>query len=110
MSRPEGRAEVRGQTKRLKLWCAGWMSSTVAVYIAECSPAGVRGRLVVLQSVLITLGRMTGALVSAVVFSINPPAAHRHPVMLATSAALAKHHRHLPAMRWITIVDYSSRR
>ena len=83
--------------------CIGWTSSTVAVYIAECSPADLRGPLVALQSVLITLGRFSGAFVSALVFTAQPPV--KRPVLAAmlTSKSSRVH-------QWIDALDFTGRR
>ncbi len=47
----------------------GWTTSVATLYTAEVSPSHLRGHLVALHSVLITAGRASGALASALVFS-----------------------------------------
>lgn len=93
------------------------MSTSVAVYIAEASPAHLRGRLVSLQSVLITLGRFCGALASAVAFSLAPLATGRkQPVLVLTNDLLAGAGKKQlsPSSRytfqWVDVLNFSSRR
>lgn len=85
----------------------GWTSTTVAVYIAECSPPDLRGRLIALQSCLITLGRFSGALVSAIVFSAQPPVTgHKRPVL----AAALKSKQGARVLQWLDVLDFTGRR
>lgn len=98
------------------------MSTTVSVYIAEASPAHLRGRLVAFQSVLITMGRFCGALASAVAFTLYPPVTGRkQPVLMmttdlltATKAAGAhlshSHHQSPFRLQWLDVLNFSSRR
>lgn len=89
------------------------MSTTVSVYIAEASPARLRGRLVAFQSVLITMGRFCGALASAVAFSLNPPVTGRkQPVLMMTTDLLTATKAHQPLFRlhWLDVLNFSSRR
>jgi hypothetical protein len=96
------------------------MSTTVSVYIAETSPAHLRGRLVAFQSVLITMGRFCGALASAVAFTLYPPVTGRkEPVLMmttdlltSTKAAGGAHHSHQWPFRlqWLDVLNFSSRR
>ncbi|XP_059351887.1 proton myo-inositol cotransporter-like isoform X1 [Daphnia carinata] len=100
----------------------GWMSTTVSVYIAEASPAHLRGRLVAFQSVMITMGRFFGALASAVAFTLYPPVTGRkQPVLMMTTdlltatkaagAHLSHSHHHLPfRLQWLDVLNFSSRR
>ena len=93
---------------------SGWMSTAASVYIAEASPASLRGRLVTFQSVLITLGRFCGAMASAVAFSLDPPVTGRkQPVLMMTTDLLTatKAHRQ-PAfkLQWLDVLNFSSRR
>ncbi|XP_046456242.1 proton myo-inositol cotransporter-like isoform X1 [Daphnia pulex] len=99
----------------------GWMSTTVSVYIAETSPAHLRGRLVAFQSVLITMGRFCGALASAVAFTLYPPVTGRkEPVLMMTTDLLTStkaagggaHHSHQWPFRlqWLDVLNFSSRR
>ena len=97
---------------------SGWMSTTVSVYIAESSPAYLRGRLVAFQSVLITMGRFCGALASAVAFTLYPPVTGRkEPVLMMTTDLLTStkaagaHHQHWPfRLQWLDVLNFSSRR
>ena len=97
---------------------SGWMSTTVSVYIAESSPAHLRGRLVAFQSVLITMGRFCGALASAVAFTLYPPVTGRkEPVLMMTTDLLTStkaagaHHQHWPfRLQWLDVLNFSSRR
>ena len=80
------------------------MMSSVGVYVAEGSPSWLRGQLVVGQSVFITMGRFSGALVSAVTFQLDPPTRRTIPVLLS---------KILPGrsfLQWLDVVDYSGRR
>ena len=85
------------------------MLSAVSVYIAEASPASIRGPLVVVQSVFITMGRFTGALVSAVTFQLDPPTSRKVPVITLLSKATRGSHRH-HLLQWLDVFDYSGRR
>lgn len=93
---------------------AGLSMSAASVYVAESAPAAMRGRLVVAQSVMITMGRMLGAWVSAVVFSVDPPAATRRPVWIAGLERVMKgrpgpgHLRSL--VNWVEVVSFTNRR
>lgn len=94
---------------------SGWMSSTVSVYIAEASPAYLRGRLVSFQSVLITMGRFCGALASALAFSLDPPVTGRkQPVLMMTTDLLTATKAHHPQpqfrLEWLDVLNFSSRR
>ena len=85
------------------------MLSAVSVYIAEASPASIRGPLVAMQSVFITMGRFIGALVSAVTFQLNPPTSHKIPVLTLISKANGGFKRH-HLLQWLNVFDYSGRR
>ncbi len=86
----------------------GWTSSTVAIYIAESSPLNLRGPLVAFQSVMITMGRFSGALVSAVVFSTtHPPVTGlKQPALVPTM----KNGHRIQQMQWLDVLDFSGRR
>lgn len=106
---------MRSHTHKQTLGCSGWMSTTVSVYIAETSPSHLRGRLVTLQSVLITLGRFCGALASAVAFTLEPPITGRkQPVLMMTTGLITstKSHHRPPRFRlhWLDVLNFSSRR
>ena len=81
------------------------------MYIAEASPTAQRGRLVGLQSVFITLGRFSGALASAVAFSVLPPmSTGRRKASIIHSTTTGKAGRGLFQLQWLDILDFSSRR
>ena len=82
------------------------MSTTAAVYIAESSPVAVRGPLVAFQSVLITLGRFSGALVSAIAFQLGPPTSRKTLAM----AFISRKGRWYRDIKWLNVFDFSSRR
>jgi len=77
------------------------------VYVAEASPASMRGPLVVMQSVLITMGRCSGALVSAVVFQLDPPSSRKVAVTTLTVSQGGYWYRQL---QFLDVFNFSSRR
>lgn len=98
---------------RIVVDVSGWMSTTASVYIAEASPAHLRGRLVAFQSVLITMGRFCGAMASAVAFSLHPLVTGRkQPVLMMTTDLLTATKAHQPHFRlqWLDVLNFSSRR